>query len=64
VSAPRADGCVAWLECRVIREPENQASHDLFLAKVAAAAADNRAFRGGRCAFQDDQLRTLHHVGR
>jgi flavin reductase (DIM6/NTAB) family NADH-FMN oxidoreductase RutF len=62
VAAPRVGGCVGWLECRIIPAPEDQARHDLFLAEVVAAAADHRAFRDGRWAFQDDELRTLHHV--
>jgi flavin reductase (DIM6/NTAB) family NADH-FMN oxidoreductase RutF len=62
VAAPRIGGCVAWLECRIVREPENQARYDLFVAEVVAAAADPRAFRDGRWSFQEDDLRTLHHV--
>ncbi|MEK0397592.1 flavin reductase family protein, partial [Lactobacillus delbrueckii] len=28
---PFVDGCSAWLECRLIPEPHNQASYDLFI---------------------------------
>lgn len=62
--APLVEGCVAWLECRVIPWPEQQAAHDLFLAEVLSAQADARVFRAGRWHFDeaDDALRTLHHV--
>jgi flavin reductase (DIM6/NTAB) family NADH-FMN oxidoreductase RutF len=62
VAAPRVGGCAAWLECRVIPEPGHQTRYDLFLAEVVAAAADPRAFRDGHWVFEDDDLRTLHHV--
>lgn len=62
--APLIEGCVAWLECRVIPWPEQQAAHDLFLGEVLSAQADTRVFRGGRWHFDgaDPELRTVHHV--
>ncbi|MGE1153778.1 flavin reductase family protein [Pseudomonas kitaguniensis] len=62
-SAPLLEGCVAWLECRVLPEPHNQQTYDLFLGEVLAAYADVRVFSEGHWHFDGhDQLRTLHHV--
>lgn len=63
IDAPLVEGCVAWLECRVIAEPHHQQAYDLFVAEVVAAQADERVFRGGRWHFDAaaDELRTLHH---
>jgi flavin reductase (DIM6/NTAB) family NADH-FMN oxidoreductase RutF len=63
IAAPLVEGCVAWLECRLIAYPEIQKRHDLFLAEVVAAQADSRAFRDGRWQFADEALRTLHYLG-
>jgi len=62
---PRVAGCIAWLACRVIPWPEQQAAHDLFLAEVVAAWADARVFVDGRWRFDGapDALRSLHHLG-
>ncbi|MFJ5286529.1 flavin reductase family protein [Pseudomonas sp. NPDC088429] len=63
VEAPLLDGCVAWLECRLLPEPHNHQQYDLFLAEVIAAHADARVFSEGRWHFDGhDSLRTLHHV--
>ncbi len=64
VAAPLLEGCIAWLECRVLPEPHVQQAYDLFLAEVVAAHADSRVFSGGRWHFGDghDDLRTLHHI--
>lgn len=62
VEAPLIDGCIAWLECRLLAEPALQARYDLFLGQVVAAWADPRVFSQGRWHFNDDSLRTLHHV--
>ncbi|HSG93381.1 MAG TPA: flavin reductase family protein, partial [Methylotenera sp.] len=68
IAAPLLKGCVAWLECKVISEPHNQNTYDLFIAEVVAAYADERVFSDGRWHFEgDDQetydkLRTIHHV--
>lgn len=61
IAAPLIEGCVAWLECRIISEPHNQQTYDLFLAEVIAAHADPRVF-DGHWHFADDALRTLHYV--
>jgi flavin reductase (DIM6/NTAB) family NADH-FMN oxidoreductase RutF len=61
--APLLEGCVAWLECRLLPEPHNQQTYDLFLAEVIAAQADERVFSNGHWHFEgQDALRTLHHV--
>ncbi|TSH88272.1 flavin reductase family protein [Verticiella sediminum] len=62
-AGPLVDGCVAWLECRLLREPANEQRYDLFLGEVLAAHADPRVFSEGRWHFDGhDELRTLHHV--
>lgn len=55
IGAPLIEGCLAWLECRVIPEPHNQERYDLFLGEVVAAWADPRAFRDGRWQFGTDE---------
>ncbi|KPA88029.1 conserved protein of DIM6/NTAB family [Pseudomonas asplenii] len=63
LDAPLVEGCVAWLECRLLPEPRNQEHYDLFLGEVIAAQADSRVFSDGRWHFEGhDSLRTLHHV--
>lgn len=62
VGAPLVDGCVAWLECRVLPEPHNQQRYDLFIGEVVAAWADPAAFADGRWHFADDDQRTIHYV--
>lgn len=61
---PLVDGCVAWLACRLIPEPHNQTTYDLFIGEVVGAWADARVFRAGRWHFDGapDGLRTLHYV--
>lgn len=62
VSAPLVEGCIAWLECKVLPEPDMARKYDLFLGEVVAAWADARVFSGNRWHFDDPSLRTLHHV--
>jgi flavin reductase (DIM6/NTAB) family NADH-FMN oxidoreductase RutF len=63
IDAPLVEGCVAWLECKVIPEPHIQNTYDLFLGEVVAAWADERVFSNGRWHFEGhDALRTIHHV--
>lgn len=63
IEAPLIEGCVAWLECRVLPRPDNEKRHDLFLAEVVSAQADGRVFREGRWQFAENDLRTLHYFG-
>ena len=61
---PLVQGCVGWLVCRLLPEPHNQHTYDLFIGQVEAAWADERVFRQGRWHFDTApaELRTLHHV--
>ncbi len=61
---PLVQGCVGWLECRVIPEPHNQQTYDLFIGEVFAAWADSRVFSDGRWHFENaqEELRTLHYM--
>lgn len=61
IAAPLIEGCVAWLECRVIPVPDNQRNFDLYVAEVVAAWADDRAFSDGRWHFPEHGLRTIHY---
>jgi flavin reductase (DIM6/NTAB) family NADH-FMN oxidoreductase RutF len=67
IAAPMVEGCVAWLECRVIggdAERHHEQTYDLFVAEVVAAQADARVFAHGRWnAEAPASLRTLHHQG-
>jgi flavin reductase (DIM6/NTAB) family NADH-FMN oxidoreductase RutF len=59
------EGCAAWLECRLIREPHTEDAYDTCFAEVVAAAADSRVFSNGRWDFREDNqaLQTIHHLG-
>ena len=61
---PLVEGCVAWLACKLIPEPHNQQTYDLFIGEVVGAWADDRAFHNGRWHFDasNDDLRSIHHV--
>lgn len=62
---PLVEGCVAWMECRLIREPHTQTAYDTCFAEVVSAQADARVFEHGHWSFRDDNaaLHTLHHLG-
>jgi flavin reductase (DIM6/NTAB) family NADH-FMN oxidoreductase RutF len=61
---PFVAGCAAWLACRLIPEPHNQATYDLFIGEVVAAWADDRVFRDGHWHFTDADpaWRSLHYI--
>jgi len=61
---PFVAGCSAWLACRVIPEPHNQDTYDLFIGEVVAAWADTRVFSDGHWHFEkaDPSLRSLHYI--
>ena len=61
---PLVAGCSAWLMCKLIPEPHNQAAYDLFIGEVVGAWADDRAFRDGRWQFEHApaEWRSLHHI--
>jgi flavin reductase (DIM6/NTAB) family NADH-FMN oxidoreductase RutF len=56
IDAPMLEGCVAWLECRLLPEPDNHQQYDLFLAQVIAAQADERVFSDGRWHFEGQDV--------
>lgn len=61
---PFVAGCSAWLACKLVPEPHNQQTYDLFIGEVVAAWADTRVFSDGRWHFEtaDPALRSLHHI--
>jgi len=61
---PFVSGCSAWLACRLIPEPHNQQTYDLFIGEVVAAWADTRVFRNGHWDFEHagPQWRSLHYI--
>ena len=66
VAAPLVRDCVAWLECRLIREERAQQAYDLLVGDVVRAWADERAFADGRYRPVHEippELRTIHHLG-
>lgn len=62
VAAPLMEGCLAWLECKVVAEPHNQQAYDLFIGEVVAAWADPAAFRDGHWHFEPGTPRSLHYI--
>lgn len=60
--APLIEGCVGWLECRVVPEPSNQQKYDLFIGEVTRAWADDRVFDQGHFLQPPKELQTLHYV--
>lgn len=61
---PFVAGCSAWLACKLIPEPHNQATYDLFIGEVIGAWADTRVFSDGHWHFEscDPEFRSLHYV--
>lgn len=61
---PLVAGCSAWLVCKVIPEPHNQQTYDLFIGEVVGAWADDRVFKNGHWQFEkaDPSLRSLHYI--
>jgi hypothetical protein len=68
------EGCVAWLEGRIIVAPDEHGvdrnrhaaqAYDTIFVEIDSAQADTRVFRDGRWHFDDDNadLHTLHHLG-
>ncbi|OWW20713.1 flavin reductase family protein [Noviherbaspirillum denitrificans] len=62
IAAPLLEGCLGWLECRVIPEPHIQGTYDLFLGEVVAAWADPAAFRDGHWIFEEGTPRSIHYI--
>ncbi|MFS2005584.1 flavin reductase family protein [Duganella sp. CT11-25] len=63
-AAPLVAGSSAWLVCKVIPEPHNQQTYDLFIGEVVAAYADTRVFSNGHWEFgkADPRWRSLHYI--
>lgn len=62
VGAPLVEGCLGWLECRLIAEPHIQQAYDLFLGEVVAAWADPEAFADGHWKPGQGGKRSIHYV--
>jgi len=62
---PLVAGCVAWLECRRLPEPEAELRYDTFFCEVVSALADPEVFVRGRWHFDEHNAasHTLHHLG-
>ena len=61
---PFVAGCSGWMACKLVPEPHNQNTYDLFIGEVIGAWADTRVFKDGRWYFEnaDPSLRSIHHV--
>ena len=64
VGAPLIDGCLAWLEAKVIPRPDLAKDFDLFLVDVVAAWAEDGVWKDGTWHFDTDAQRSLHHVSK
>ncbi|WP_035054640.1 flavin reductase family protein [Andreprevotia chitinilytica] len=62
IAAPLLEGCLAWLECKVIPEPHNQQQYDLFIGEVVAAWAEPGVFHDGHWHLEADAPRSIHYV--
>ena len=62
---PLVEGCVAWMECKVLSEPGAETKYDTFFVEVVSAQADVRVFINGRwnLTTENASLHTLHHLG-
>ncbi|ATB38519.1 NAD(P)H-flavin oxidoreductase [Cystobacter fuscus] len=63
VQAPLVEGCVGWLECRVLPESDVQRKYDLFLAEVVAAWVEDSVWKEGGWDFSaGEEYRPIHHL--
>lgn len=63
VKAPLVDGCLAWLECRVIKDPA-LASYDLVACEVIKATAQDFYFKDNNIVISSDLNQScIHHAG-
>lgn len=60
--APLVEGCLGWLECRLIPEPHIQQAYDLFLGEVVGAWADPTVFTDGHWHMEEGGKRSIHYV--
>lgn len=61
VNAPIVDGCIGYLECRVIDEPEMMKKYDIVMVEILKAYANEQAFDGQKYTLTSD-LTTIHHL--
>ncbi len=61
---PLVEGCAGWIIFKVIPEPHNEKTYDLFIGEAVAAWADDRVFTDGHWHLEevDLALRPLHYV--
>jgi flavin reductase (DIM6/NTAB) family NADH-FMN oxidoreductase RutF len=63
VRPPLVAGCVGWLECKALLEPDVRREHDLVIAEVVAAWADDLVYKNREWRFEPgDPRRTIHHL--
>ncbi len=62
---PLVEGCVGWMEGRVIDEPHTEQAYDTFFVEVVSALSDTRVFAHGRWNLNEHNrsLHTIHHLG-
>jgi flavin reductase (DIM6/NTAB) family NADH-FMN oxidoreductase RutF len=60
IAAPLVDGCLGWLECRVVER--SLETLDLLVVETVAAWADDEVWRDGAWRFGDPDRRTVHHL--
>ena len=61
VGAPLVEGCLGWLECRVVDRSLAERM-DLLVCETVAAWADDEVFRDGEWRFTEPDRRSVHHV--
>lgn len=61
IAAPLVEGCLGWLECRVVERALAE-TMDLLVCEAVAAWADDDVFRDGEWRFDDPDRRSVHHV--
>lgn len=61
---PFVAGCSGWLACKLVPEPHNQKTYDLFIGEVVGAWSDTRVFNNGHWYFEtaDPAWRSLHYI--
>lgn len=61
---PLATDCIAWLECRLLREAGTAERYDTFFCEAVSAVADSRVFSDGHWTLDRAPagLYTLHYV--